>query len=172
MKENRLVKKFLKDRSSNNFSALFQQYTEALMRMAMYLTKRQSEHAEDIVQETWITAIEKLEGFSEQSTLKTWLMGILLNKYREHARKNKELASLEMAHSRQTNGSKLDLAIDMRNAIIQLPNGYREVLALHDIEGFKHKEIASMLEINEGTSKSQLFQARKSMRALLSGYKN
>ena len=172
LEENRLVRGFRANRSSNNFSALFRQYTEALMRMAMYLTKRQLEHAEDIVQETWIVAIEKLESFKEQSTFKTWLTGILLNKYREHSRRHQDLASLEVASSRQTNGSRPDLSIDMKDAILKLPQGYREILTLHDIEGFKHKEIAAILEINEGTSKSQLFQARKSMRSLLSGYNN
>ena len=56
---------------------------------------------------------------------------------------------------------------DLERAIAELPNGYREVLVLHDVEGYTHKEIASMLGIEEGTSKSQLSRARRAMRTWL-----
>jgi RNA polymerase sigma-70 factor (ECF subfamily) len=61
-------------------------------------------------------------------------------------------------------GSRLDLA----RAVSDLPPGSREVLLLHDVEGYTHKEIAGLLEIEEGTSKSQLSRARASLRAALS----
>ena len=56
---------------------------------------------------------------------------------------------------------------DLERAISELPDGYREVLVLHDVEGYTHKEIAAMLGIEEGTSKSQLSRARRAMRTLL-----
>jgi len=57
--------------------------------------------------------------------------------------------------------------IDLERALQQLPAGCREVFVLHDIEGYEHKEIAAMLGIAEGTSKSQVFKARMKLRALL-----
>ena len=57
--------------------------------------------------------------------------------------------------------------IDLERAISLLPPGFRTVLVLHDIEGFKHAEIAERLGVTEGTSKSQLFSARRAMRRLL-----
>ena len=57
--------------------------------------------------------------------------------------------------------------IDLERAIAQLPEGCREAFVLHDVEGFDHKEVASLLGIAEGTSKSQVFKARMKLRALL-----
>ena len=57
--------------------------------------------------------------------------------------------------------------LDLERAIRQLPEGCREVFVLHDVEGYEHKEIAAMLGIAEGTSKSQVFKARMKLRALL-----
>ncbi len=61
-----------------------------------------------------------------------------------------------------------EIKIDLERAIAQLPDGYREVLILHDLEGFTHAEIGHLLKIESGTSKSQLFHARKSIRAMFS----
>lgn len=137
----------------------------------MYLAKGQRSVAEDIVQETWVVAIQTLDRFEGKASFKTWLTGILINKFREHQRKNRGTLSLTVLAQRPTTTKSQNLNIDLKNAILQLPDGYREVLTLHDIEGFKHKEIARLLNIKEGTSKSQLFQARKAMRQLLTGYK-
>ncbi len=137
----------------------------------MYLAKGQRSVAEDIVQETWVVAIQTLDRFEGKASFKTWLTGILINKFREHQRKNRDTVSLAVLVQRPTTTKSQNLNIDLKNAILQLPDGYREVLTLHDIEGFKHKEIARLLNIKEGTSKSQLFQARKAMRQLLTGYK-
>lgn len=137
----------------------------------MYLAKGQRSVAEDIVQESWVVAIQSLDRFAGKASFKTWLTGILINKFREHQRKNRDTVSLAVLVQRPTAAKSQNLSIDLKNAILQLPDGYREVLTLHDIEGFKHKEIARLLNIKEGTSKSQLFQARKAMRQLLTGYK-
>ena len=171
MKEKIQVQRFLAHKTSQNFSVLFHRYTGALMRLAMYFTQYDSELSEDIVQETWMTAIEKLSAFTWQSSFKTWLTGILINKYRERIRQRKTWLDLDRVDVVDSNKSTQDLAMDLKNAILQLPDGYREILTLHDIEGFKHKEIALMLHISEGTSKSQLSRARKAMRVLLSDYK-
>jgi RNA polymerase sigma-70 factor (ECF subfamily) len=165
-----LVRQFLTRRSRENFSLLYRQCTEGLGRVALYLCQGRHSDADDLVQETWITAIEKLEQFQERSSFNTWITGILINKYREQQRKRNRLSTLEVVHRKQPEAGLSNLAIDLQQAIRQLPDGYREILTLHDIEGFKHREIAELLGIQEGTSKSQLFQARKTMRQLLTGY--
>ncbi|MBK8505223.1 MAG: RNA polymerase sigma factor [Saprospiraceae bacterium] len=170
MDDRALVNRFLKHRTSLNFSAIFSRHGQTLMRVAIYLCRNQKEIAEDLVQETWIAAIAKLGSFEWRSSLKTWLTGILINKYRDHQRKDMKHEEISSAYEKG-NMVGQDLRMDMKNAILKLPMGYREILTLHDIEGFKHQEIAELLEINEGTSKSQLFHARKAMRKILTEYK-
>ena len=63
-----------------------------------------------------------------------------------------------------TSSERPDVKVDLERAIDRLPNGYREVLILHDLEGFTHQEIGILLKMEPGTSKSQLFHARKSIR--------
>ena len=166
-----LLSRFLAERSSEHFSLLYRQHIEGLMRTATYLAKGKVSLAEDLVQETWIVAIQSLDRFEGKASFKTWLTGILINKFREHQRKNRDTLTLAVLRQRAATSTRQNLHIDLKNAILQLPDGYREVLTLHDIEGFKHREIARLLDIKEGTSKSQLFQARKAMRQLLTGYK-
>jgi RNA polymerase sigma-70 factor, ECF subfamily len=61
----------------------------------------------------------------------------------------------------------MDLSMDLQAAIEQLPNGARQVFVLHDVEGYKHEEIGTLLGVSPGTSKSQLHRARQTLRALL-----
>lgn len=161
-----LVNRFLKSRSENDFKALYRKFSDRLYRIAFMLSKKDDQLAADILQETWITTIAKLSQFQWKSKLETWLTGILINKFREQIRKSGALSEpedkviIENAHVR----------MDLEKAILSLPQGYREILVMHDLEGFKHHEIAEALGISEGTSKSQLYQARKKMRTLIKDY--
>ncbi len=134
--------------------------------MALRLTQNTNE-SEELIQELWIIAIRKLPEFEWRSELRTWLIGILINlsKAQYQKRKNHE----EMVDKGNTNSfeSNFQASYDLEKAIGQLPRGYREVFILHDIDGYKHKEIAGLLNVTEGTSKSQLFQARKALREYL-----
>jgi RNA polymerase sigma-70 factor (ECF subfamily) len=128
--------------------------------------------AEEVLQTAWVRAAERLERFRGRSSLKTWLCGITVNCSREAVRKE-----------RRTPEQPLDVQtvlvpptriygaiprVDLERALERLPVGYREVLVLHDVEGYTHGEIARILGIQEGTSKSQLSRARRAMRAELS----
>lgn len=170
MNENLLIEAFLKNRTRQNFLSLFDRYSGSLMRVAVYLVRGDRNLAADLMQDTWITAIENLAHFAGKSSLKTWLTGILMNKYRDFLKRRKNWQTLD---SVQTEGSHSsgELSVDLRNAILQLPEGYRQILILHDLEGFKHHEIAELLSIHPGTSKSQLFHARRAMRSFLNEYK-
>jgi RNA polymerase sigma-70 factor (ECF subfamily) len=99
--------------------------------------------------------------------LKTWLTGILINRVRElkreHNRHNEEELPDEWPAA--INARPGD-RIDLEQAVARLPDGYRYVLVLHDVEGYTHEEISALLEISVGTSKSQLYHARRAVRAM------
>lgn len=170
MKNRKLVSEFLKTRSEKAFINLYESHTPRLYQIALRLTANVRSDAEDLIQQMWYTAIQKLDSFEWRSELSTWLTGILMNIWREARKK----ADKEVFMSIEVEGnSSLDEhlpAFDIQNlesAIAQLPAGYRQTIILHDIEGYKHKEIAQIMDISEGTSKSQLYHARKALRAYL-----
>ena len=141
--------------------------------MALRLSARDEMLAGELVQSMWITAVRKLEGFQWKSTLKTWLTGILINLNREEIyQKQKKKGLEEIGENTLISRQPSTLNYDIELALSELPIGYRRVIILHDIEGYQHKEIAALLDIEIGTSKSQLFQARKALRKLLSESKS
>lgn len=125
---------------------------------------RQYPKAEEMVQDTWLRVITGLPSFEWKSGLRTWMIKILINRWREINRKKSEV-SLEEAHL-QSDHQTIKIN-DTQQVMSLLPEGYRTVLLLHDLEGYKHEEIARMLDIAPGTSKSQLHQARKAFRKLI-----
>jgi RNA polymerase sigma-70 factor (ECF subfamily) len=153
------------------FRDLYRRHTPRLFGFVHRLLGRSGAEAEDVVQETWIRACENLQRFRWESSFSTWLLGIGLNLVRERqrsiARRMSESLD-ETQHASATMGATVE-GIDLARAIELLPDGYRMALVLHDVEGFKHAEIAERLGISSGTSKSQLFSARRAMRAMLAG---
>ena len=150
------------------FRALYRRYTPAVYQFVLRLVGGNEQEAEDVVQETWMRAARGLEGFRWQSALKSWLMGIALNRVRELARRKKRsFVEVEAGWEIPAAASDPGERIDLNRALELLPPGFRTVLVLHDVEGFTHQEIGSRLGITDGTSKSQLHGARKAMRRLL-----
>ncbi len=128
--------------------------------------------AEDIVQDTFIRAYQKIHLFAGRSTLSSWLYRICLNIGLEHLRRKKgifEDLNDSNCGTVEPDQKKLILRRRLDKAIKKLPQGCRMVFILHDIEGFNHKEIGLQLHLAEGTSKSQLFKARAMLRKILSG---
>ncbi|ELR70850.1 RNA polymerase ECF-type sigma factor [Fulvivirga imtechensis AK7] len=165
-----LVQSFLKTGSEAAFRDLYSAKTPDLYRLALHLSGQDQYMAEEAIQEMWLIAIRKLQMFQWRSTLQTWLTGILINIVRQLRRKAFQQA-VGMDEIMKNGGQlqkPMDIDVyDLKSAIAKLPDGYQQVLVLHDIEGYTHKEIAEMLNINEGTSKSQLFNARKALRVLI-----
>ena len=129
--------------------------------------------ADDLTQEIFIRAWEKLSTFRGDSSFNTWLHRLAVNlilSRREtiRRRQRRQLPSdgvLEsVAGRRQSPGLKMDLESAMTN----LPDGARQVFVLYDVEGYSHDEIAGMMGITSGTSKSQLHRARMILRNHLS----
>ena len=94
-----------------------------------------------------------------------WLHRVTVNRCIDQIRKRQRLGEVELFEdgARPARGQRIDL----EKAIQNLPDRARTVFVLHDVEGFKHREVAELLEISEGTSKSQLFRAREMLRAAL-----
>jgi len=159
------VARFLRDRDEESFRTLYRAHTPALFRIAWRLSGRHEEDAEEIVQETWIRAARTFGRFGWRSSLRTWLTSIAINVSRENRRSGRALR--EGLPEPAAPPEAPDLRADLERALADLPEGYREVLVLHAIEGFTHREIACILGIDEGTSKSQLFHARRAMRLLI-----
>jgi RNA polymerase sigma-70 factor (ECF subfamily) len=153
------------------FRTLYGRHTPALYRLALRLGGGDEPWAEDLVQQAWIRAVESLPGFQWRSAFRTWLSGIAINCAREGWRARR--LSLEVpwdpdAHAVARPGPDVGTRMDLERGIAGLPHGCRQVLVLHDVEGFTHEEVAGLLGIEVGTSKSQLFHARRRLRAYLS----
>jgi len=133
--------------------------------------------AEDVTQEVFIQLYRKSGTFRGTASLSTWLYRLTVNtvlmhlrtnrrKQREQPAENEELERVEGWIWTRPDGSVID-RIDLERAIRRLPPGYRAVFLLHDVEGYEHEEIADILGIAVGTTKSQLHKARLRLRKLL-----
>jgi RNA polymerase sigma-70 factor (ECF subfamily) len=135
------------------------------------------EEAEDLAQETFIQLFKKIGSFRGESAFTTWLHRMTVNQVLMHFRRRKsrpEYTSEEGETPDQIvkgteNQNRMPVVdrIVLEDAIAKLPPGYRSVFVLHDVEGYEHNEVAEMLGISEGTSKSQLHKARLKLRSLI-----
>jgi RNA polymerase sigma-70 factor (ECF subfamily) len=127
--------------------------------------------AEDCAQEAWIRAIRALPTFRGEARFSTWIHQIAVNCALAARRWRDRRAGRETPLSDTIPEAPADdatvLRVRLERALARLPAGMREVLVLHDIEGYTHEEIAEILGITPGTSRSQLFKARARMRELL-----
>ncbi len=155
------------------FEAVYRQHAPRLYSLACRISGSADE-GEDLLQEIFLQAHRKIGTYKGDAALGTWLyrlgLNLCLDFVRSRAAKMGKVTetldgdeSFEPSAPRETPIARLDL----ERALAQLPDGCREAFVLHDIEGFDHKEIGSMLGVAEGTSKSQVFKARMKLRALL-----
>jgi RNA polymerase sigma-70 factor (ECF subfamily) len=150
------------------FRELYHRHTPRLYQLVLRLVGSEQD-AEDVVQEAWIRATEAAANFRWESGFGTWLTGIAINRFKELLRKRNRWPSvaLEQTDEPEARPDQVGDRVDLETALRRLPIGYRTVLVLHDMEGYRHEEIAAQLGIAPGTSKSQLFHARRYVRALL-----
>jgi RNA polymerase sigma factor (sigma-70 family) len=150
------------------FEALYDRHTGALYASALRITGNVDD-AMDATHDAWIRGIERLRSFEGRSAFRSWLTGILVNILRERWRDQRDVVTLDAAGEIATTApipAGVD-PIDLERAIGALPPRFRAVLVLHDVDGFTHEEIAAMLGIVPGTSKSQLARARQRVRETL-----
>lgn len=127
------------------------------------------ELAEDVVQDVFVRAWDKLELFGGRSSFGTWLYRLAINvclaKRTKAGKRRERFKHDELAMERARSAPRPpDARMDLDRAIDRLPPRARQVFVLHDVEGYKHREIGEMLGISTGTSKSQLHEARMALR--------
>lgn len=165
--------------ASGNISAfelLYERYHRRTYSLCLRMTNSQTE-AEDLTQEVFIQLFRKIGSFRGDSAFSTWLHRLTVNQvlmyFRRRSVKNEKTSESgempEQTVSGTENPRKMPVLdrIAIKNAIVQLPPGYRNVFVLHDVEGYEHEEVARLLGISVGTSKSQLHKARLKLRGLL-----
>lgn len=148
------------------FRTLYRRHTPSLFRLALRLGGGDEAWAEELVQRSWIRAVQGLDRFRWRSTLRTWLTGIMVNCARELWRERRDDLGIP-GDSLAGPADSPEERIDLERAVTRLPQGCRRIFVLHDVEGFTHQEIAELLGVEVGTSKSQLAHARRRLRAAL-----
>lgn len=128
--------------------------------------------ADDLTQEVFIRAWEKLSTFRGDSSFNTWLHRLAVNlilSRREtiRRRQGRQLPSDGVLETMPARRQSPGLGIDLESALNNLPDGARQVFVLYDVEGYSHEEIAGIMGITTGTSKSQLHRARMILRSHL-----
>jgi RNA polymerase sigma-70 factor (ECF subfamily) len=134
-----------------------------------------STDAEDAVQETFLKIQRSISTFRGQSSFVTWTFRILVNTcydLRRSRMRRKENAQDDAAESTpqfepRSPGAHPSLRLALERALAELTRHQRDVFLLYEVEGFRHAEIAAMLEISETASKNTLFQAKKTLRTML-----
>lgn len=158
------------------FEAIYRTHAGRLYNVA-YRILGNAADAEDLLQEVFLTAHKKLDSFRGDSALGTWLYRLASNLCLDHLRSRAvrtgqvtgtldDEPGLADTSSRRLADRTVD-RMDLERAVAELPEGCRTAFILHDVEGLEHREVADMLGIAEGTSKSQVHKARLRLRAML-----
>ena len=155
-----------KDGDMAAFESLHREYVGRTYAIALRLLADEAE-AEDAVQEIWVRVWERLGSFNGESAFSTWLHRLATNLTLDHLRRRKRQddrsAPLDHPETR-THSVRPDrpgMRMDLERAIAGLPDGARTMFVLHEVEGFKCREVAELTGKAEGTVKAQLFRARK-----------
>lgn len=156
--------------SESAFRDLHRRHTPRLLALILRMLGGADADAEDLVQETWIRAVESISAFRGEAQFGTWLVRIGIHVSQDFLKRARPvLVSLDGEAGPFARDPMVAERLDLERVIACLPDGYRTVLLLHDVEGFTHAEIGEMLGIAEGTSKSQLNAARRQAQALFEG---
>lgn len=152
------------------FERLYRRHTLRIHNLARRMMGAQE--ADELTQDVFVRAWQKLGTFRGESAFGTWLYRLAVNLILERRswwalQRSRLHGDTEPLDRMATPPTRPDLSLDFETAIATLPPGAREVFVLHDIEGYKHREIASMLGISAGTSKGQLHRARMLLRSAL-----
>ena len=160
------------------FEELYQSHSARLYSLLLRMAGS-AQDAEDLLQDVFLQAHRKLDSFRGDSTLGTWLYRLAVNQCLDFLRGRQSRMSRvtesfeDEAVQEPTSPAPVIPAaisrVDLERAIARLPEGSRLAFVLHDVEGFAHHEVAALLGISEGTSKSQVHKARLKLRTMLSG---
>jgi RNA polymerase sigma-70 factor (ECF subfamily) len=154
---------------------LYDAQAPRVFRLAFRLTGDE-QLAQEMTQETFIRAFAQLDKFRGESALSTWLHRVTLSVTSNAMRKVKRFREREadldeaLTVSSPAREADIDLKESLHKAIDELPEIYRTTLVMHDVEGYTHEEIATVLGVAEGTCKSRLSVARAQLREKLAHF--
>lgn len=162
-----------RDGEPRAFRELYDGHVDRVYRLAFRMCGEE-DMARDMTQDAFIRAYERLDQFRGDAAFSTWLhsitVSVVLNGIRKrdrHRRRERPLETTPDARAATTPRGEPDLRERLKAAIEALPDIYRSVFVMHDLEGYNHAEIASALEVAEGTSKARLSRARARLRDAL-----
>ena len=158
------------------FEMLYKKYHRRTYSLCLRMTNNVTE-AEDLTQESFIQLFRKVGSFRGDSAFTTWFHRLTVNQvlmyFRKRSVKNEkttedgEIPEHLIPQPKTKANMPILNRLDLNKAIAELPPGYKAVFVLHDVEGYEHSEVADMLGVSIGTSKSQLHKARLKLRGLL-----
>jgi len=155
------------------FEELYRLHSPRIYSLTCRMTGSPQE-GEDLLQDIFLHVHRKLGSFRGDAALGTWLYRLAMNQCLDFVR-SRQARMKVVTGGFDEDGSNEPVAardmpvarLDLERAVQRLPDGYRAAFVLHDVEGLDHKQIAGLLGISEGTSRSQVFKARLKLRALL-----
>lgn len=156
------------------FEEVYRAHAGRVYALCLRLTANAAD-AEERVQDVFVRAWERLGSFRGESAFGSWLhrlaVNVVLGERRGTRRREQRVLGVEDPAALERpgggTGGAPGLGVDLERAIAALPAGAREVFVLYDVEGYSHREIAAAAGIAEGTSKAQLFRARRLLREML-----
>jgi RNA polymerase sigma-70 factor, ECF subfamily len=157
------------------FEALYRQHAARLYNLASRMTGAKGE-ADDLLQDIFLLAYRKIASFRGESSLGTWLYRLAMNHCLDVLRNRQTRMGLQTDSLDEPQAAPVASPvpilsavsrIDLERAIAALPPACRAAFLLHDVEGFGHQEVGTMLGVTEGTSKSQVHKARMRIRTYL-----
>ena len=149
------------------FEALYRTYLPRVHSLVRRMTGGRD--TDELTQDVFVRVWQKLGSFRGDSAFATWLhrlaVNVVIERFRtETTRRQRMIDGEEIFETLPANTRPRDLSMDFEAALLKLPDGAREIFVLHDVEGYKHHEIATLLGISPGTSKAQLHRARMMLR--------
>jgi RNA polymerase sigma-70 factor (ECF subfamily) len=152
------------------FQRLYEENVDRVFALARRMVGH--EHARELTQDVFVRAWQKLHTFRGEARFSTWLhrlaVNVMLSRRASFAiERQRFIADDQVLERVESRRSGREHAMDFEGAIAKLPEGARMIFLLHDVEGYRHEEIAAMLGVTTGTTKAQLHRARMLLRGHL-----
>ena len=162
------------ENSRKHQEALYNMFSAKMFGVCLTYTKDR-ELAQDILHDGFFKVFKNFEKYNESFTLHAWIRRIIVNTMIDHFRKTNRISNVDFQESAYLAGqfddvSEISKTNDLSDIINMLPKGARTIFNLYTIEGYKHKEIADIMKISVGTSKSQLSKAKSVLKDLVNKY--
>lgn len=160
--------------SRKHQEALYKMFASKMFGVCLTYTSDR-DLAQDILHDGFFKVFKKFDKYNDSWSLNAWIRRIIVNTAIDHFRKTNRITNVDFQNSSYLAGSynevsELSKTSDLSAIINMLPKGAKTVFNLYTIEGYKHQEIADILEISVGTSKSQLSKAKSVLRELVNKY--